>query len=46
MVNAHVQLYVNEFTENVGPLGRRAVATLLGRAADAGLIPPVSTVWD
>jgi 1,4-dihydroxy-6-naphthoate synthase len=35
-------MYVNSWTLDYGPTGRRAVATLLGRAADAGLLPRVA----
>jgi 1,4-dihydroxy-6-naphthoate synthase len=38
---AHIELYVNEFTRDLGESGRAAVRALLGRAAAAGLTPPV-----
>ena len=41
VVRAHIDLYVNEFTENLGELGYKAVATLLGRASQEGLVPKV-----
>jgi 1,4-dihydroxy-6-naphthoate synthase len=34
-----VGMYVNQWTVDYGPVGRRAVQTLLDRAAEAGLIP-------
>jgi 1,4-dihydroxy-6-naphthoate synthase len=34
-----VAMYVNDYTVDYGPVGRRAVAELLGRAHRAGLIP-------
>jgi 1,4-dihydroxy-6-naphthoate synthase len=34
-----VGMYVNEWTVDYGPVGRRAVQLLLDRAAEAGLIP-------
>jgi 1,4-dihydroxy-6-naphthoate synthase len=34
-----VGMYVNAFTVDYGPVGRRAVAELLRRGADAGLLP-------
>ena len=34
-----VGMYVNQWTVDYGPVGRRAVQVLLDRAADAGLIP-------
>ena len=37
---AHIELYVNEFTADLGEEGYAAAGTLLGRAAAAGLTPP------
>jgi len=34
-----VSMYVNEWTRDVGPRGREAVARFLGEAADRGLVP-------
>jgi 1,4-dihydroxy-6-naphthoate synthase len=49
VVDNHIALYVNEFTEDLGAQGREAIATLLDRAAAAGLIPQISssraTAW-
>jgi 1,4-dihydroxy-6-naphthoate synthase len=42
VVDQHIGLYVNEFTEDLGAEGFRAVRTLLDRSAAAGLTPPVS----
>ena len=39
-----VLMYVNEYTRDMGEEGRRALETLLGRAAEAGLVPPVSPI--
>ena len=36
----HIDLYVNQFTVDLGPEGRRAVETLFGHAAASGVIPP------
>lgn len=41
VVDAHIGLYVNSFTANLGDEGYAAVNALLGRAAAAGLTPPV-----
>ncbi|GAA4914687.1 1,4-dihydroxy-6-naphthoate synthase [Stackebrandtia albiflava] len=38
----HIDLYVNEFTADLGDAGHAAVADLLGRAAAAGLVPPIA----
>ncbi|TAM93389.1 MAG: 1,4-dihydroxy-6-naphthoate synthase [Jatrophihabitans sp.] len=37
----HIALYVNAFTRDLGAEGYAAVDALLGRAAAAGLVPPV-----
>ena len=34
-----VGMYVNEWTRSYGEAGRKAVSTLLNRAAEAGIIP-------
>lgn len=41
VAQAHINLYVNEFSENLGKTGYQAVTTLLSRAAQAGLVPRV-----
>ncbi len=41
VVDQHIALYVNAFTEDLGPDGYAAVDALLGRASAAGLTPPV-----
>jgi 1,4-dihydroxy-6-naphthoate synthase len=38
----HIDLYVNEYSIDLGEEGRRAVATLFERAAAAGVIPAMS----
>lgn len=49
VVDRHIALYVNEFTADLGEAGFAAVDALLGRAADAGLVPQTSssraTAW-
>jgi 1,4-dihydroxy-6-naphthoate synthase len=39
VAKAHINLYVNEFSENLGEKGYEAVKALLGRAAQEGLVP-------
>ena len=39
LADRFVGMYVNDWTVDYGPRGREAVRTLLGRAADAGLLP-------
>ncbi|NEW07194.1 1,4-dihydroxy-6-naphthoate synthase [Paenibacillus sp. SYP-B3998] len=39
VAQAHIDLYVNEFTANLGESGYGAVTTLLERAAKEGLVP-------
>ena len=41
VVDQHIGLYVNDFTRDLGTDGYAAVDALLGRAAEAGLVPPV-----
>lgn len=41
VVDRHIRLYVNAYTEDLGPDGYESVNVLLGRAAAAGLTPPV-----
>src|SRR5690606_10355208 len=41
VVDAHIGLYVNAFTADLGDEGYAAVNALLGRAAAAGLTPAV-----
>jgi len=41
VTQAHIKLYVNEFTENIGETGYKAVSTLLNRASQEGLVPKV-----
>jgi len=36
---AHVKLYVNDWTHNLGPAGRAALATLSKLASESGLLP-------
>jgi 1,4-dihydroxy-6-naphthoate synthase len=38
----HIDLYVNEYSVDLGPEGRRAVEVLFDRAKGAGVIPPVT----
>jgi 1,4-dihydroxy-6-naphthoate synthase len=38
----HIDLYVNEFTRDLGDSGFAAVEALLERAADEGLVPPLA----
>jgi len=37
---AHIELYVNDFSAELGPEGELAIQELLRRAEQAGLIPP------
>lgn len=41
VAQAHIDLYVNQFTANLGEDGYAAVEALLSRAAAEGLVPPV-----
>ncbi len=39
VMRAHIALYVNEFSDDLGPVGITAVEDLFARAARAGLVP-------
>ncbi|WP_184664746.1 1,4-dihydroxy-6-naphthoate synthase [Texcoconibacillus texcoconensis] len=41
VAQSHIQLYVNEFSMDLGEEGYRAIRELLGRAANEGVIPPI-----
>ncbi len=41
VAKAHINLYVNEFTADLGEEGYAAVTALLTRAAAEGLVPEV-----
>ncbi|MGD0472296.1 MAG: 1,4-dihydroxy-6-naphthoate synthase [Candidatus Velthaea sp.] len=43
VMRAHIGLYVNEYSDDVGSAGIAAVNELFTRAAAAGLIPPAAT---
>jgi 1,4-dihydroxy-6-naphthoate synthase len=40
VMRKHIDLYVNEYTTDLGEIGERAIATLFARAQQAGIIPP------
>ena len=42
VVDAHIGLYVNQFTADLGDEGYAAIEGLLGRAAELGLAPPLA----
>ncbi len=42
VAQAHIDLYVNEFTANLGECGYQAVKALLSRASQEGIIPEVN----
>lgn len=42
VIDAHIKLYVNDFTRDLGEEGLAAVCTLLDRAESQSLIPPCS----
>ena len=41
VIYRHIDLYVNEYSVDLGEDGRRAVETLFGRARATGVIPPL-----
>jgi 1,4-dihydroxy-6-naphthoate synthase len=42
VLRAHINLYVNDLSVDIGPEGERAVRTLLDKGAQMGVLPPVS----
>jgi 1,4-dihydroxy-6-naphthoate synthase len=46
VADAHIALYVNSFTEDLGTEGYAAATELLGRAAAAGILPPLPRPLD
>ncbi len=43
VMRKHIQLYVNEYTTDLGEKGRNAINVLFERATAAGLVPGIST---
>ncbi len=41
VINQHIDLYVNNFSIDVGPEGEKAVNELIARAEDSGIIPKI-----
>lgn len=41
VTQAHIKIYVNEFTDHIGRSGYKAVEALLSRASQEGLVPKV-----
>ena len=39
VMRQHIQLYVNEYSEDLGPVGEEAIRVLFRKACEAGLIP-------
>lgn len=42
VTKAHINLYVNEYSFNLGDDGYKAIYTLLNRAAEAGVVPRIN----
>jgi len=40
VTRSHIELYVNQFTRDLGETGRRAVEEMMRRGEEAGLLPP------
>lgn len=45
VVKAHINLYVNEYSFDLGELGYKAVETLLRRASEEGLVPKCDDIF-
>ncbi len=39
VMRKHIDLYVNEYTTDLGTVGRKAIDTLFAKAKAAGLVP-------
>jgi 1,4-dihydroxy-6-naphthoate synthase len=39
VMRKHIELYVNEYTEELGSAGEQAIRVLFRKAQEAGLIP-------
>lgn len=44
LADRFVGMYVNHWTLDYGPVGRKAITTLLSKAAEAGLVPPIPEI--
>ncbi len=42
---AHIDLYVNDYSVNLGSEGRRAITALLQKGAEAGALPETPPLW-
>jgi 1,4-dihydroxy-6-naphthoate synthase len=42
VIYRHIDLYVNEFSVDLGAEGRRAIEVLFDRATAAGIVPPLT----
>jgi len=41
VIRAHIALYVNDFSKDLGAKGKQAIRILLSKAAERGIAPPV-----
>jgi len=44
LADQFIGMYVNDFTLDYGEIGRRAISTFLGRAAQLGMVPPLKAL--
>ncbi|MBI5056918.1 MAG: 1,4-dihydroxy-6-naphthoate synthase [Nitrospirae bacterium] len=45
VINQHINLYVNDYSLDIGTEGENAVTELLSRAEEAGIIPKATTLY-
>ncbi|HWS00290.1 MAG TPA: 1,4-dihydroxy-6-naphthoate synthase [Prolixibacteraceae bacterium] len=45
VMRKHIQLYVNDFSLDLGPKGMEAITTLYGKSIEKGLFPPLQSSW-
>jgi len=45
VMRSHIQLYVNDFSLDLGTKGMEAITTLFGKGVEKGLFPPLQPSW-
>ena len=45
VMRKHIELYVNDFTADLGPMGREAITTLYDTSIEKSIFPPLQPSW-
>jgi 1,4-dihydroxy-6-naphthoate synthase len=45
VMRKHIQLYVNDFSLELGTKGMEAITSLYGKGVEKGLFPPLQPFW-